>query len=253
MQFLATVLAASSVVLAVQPQVKFCQKGTLPAGWEPGKVTAPLQQVSQFLIANTAIDLVCSGNIVVLDGCSFMVQGFTYTDPSPSTWYAGLGDDPTGVVFSKDSVGTSNGVDSPVYTLVQVVGAAYAWTSITQLRLYDPANTQLICVANLPAAGSTSSTTNTNQVPVPASNPSTSGKNTSTGSTENSGSTSGTTSSSSTGNTNAIPNGSVAQQSNPVVQQKPSTATRAAGSASASDAQSAGLAVVLAAAAGLLV
>ncbi|KAJ3060055.1 hypothetical protein HDU98_003919 [Podochytrium sp. JEL0797] len=136
-------LAAFAVAQKGIP-VKFCQKGTLPSGWQPNQAVGKLNQQSQFLLANTSLDLVCSGTVVVVDGCSFYVQDFTYSDPSTSAWYAGVGSGADGVVFSETPVTTSNATDSPTYQLKTVVGAAYAWTSITQLRLFDTANQQLI-------------------------------------------------------------------------------------------------------------
>ncbi|KAI9344047.1 hypothetical protein BDR26DRAFT_858067 [Obelidium mucronatum] len=153
-------LIASSPVLAGNPPQKFCKKDSksLPYGWVSGQTIGTLKQQSQFLIANTSLDLYCSGSVVVLNDCQFMIKDFTYTDPSTTAWFAGYANDPTnGVRFAAENVPTSNNANSPTFTLVQVVGAAYAWTSIDQLRLFDTANQQLICTADLAVSGSSTS------------------------------------------------------------------------------------------------
>ncbi|KAJ3025395.1 UNVERIFIED_CONTAM: hypothetical protein HDU68_007199 [Siphonaria sp. JEL0065] len=158
-----TVFVFAAAVIAAAPPIKFCNKKAqaLPYGWTAGQEIGKLQQQSMSLISDVNLDLVCSGTIVVLNDCQFMVKDFTFTDPNTTAWFAGYANDPnTGVRFAAENVGVSKGGDSPIYNLVAVVGAAYAWTSIDQLRLFDTANQQLIAIANLDVSGSPHSSGN---------------------------------------------------------------------------------------------
>ncbi|KAJ3017782.1 UNVERIFIED_CONTAM: hypothetical protein HDU68_011487 [Siphonaria sp. JEL0065] len=156
--FLSTLslFAFATSIIAAAPPIKFCNKKaqTLPYGWTAGQEIGKLQQQSMALISDVNLDLVCSGTIVVLNDCQFMVKGFTFTDPNTTAWFAGYANDPnTGVRFASENVAVSKGGDSPIFNLVAVVGAAYAWTSIDQLRLFDTINQQLIAIANLDVSG----------------------------------------------------------------------------------------------------
>ncbi|KAI8617744.1 hypothetical protein BC830DRAFT_1112123 [Chytriomyces sp. MP71] len=82
----------------------------------------------------------------------FMIRNFTYTDKDSSTWFAGIGDDTDGVKFSPDAPTKSNGQDSGAFGLVKNAGSWYDWTVVTQVRLFEMTNSQLICVADLPVS-----------------------------------------------------------------------------------------------------
>jgi hypothetical protein len=93
------------------------------------------------------------------------------------------------VTMVTDFVAASNGLDSQPFRLSTTPGASYSWFSVNELRMFDFATNQLLCVAQLPynnpfakpLPGQTSTTTTT----------STSGSTTSTNSTGSS--SSGTT------------------------------------------------------------
>ncbi|KAJ3230468.1 hypothetical protein HDU78_008300 [Chytriomyces hyalinus] len=149
-----TIIASSQIALAALPQVQRCDPQTLPDGWTPGQVTAPLKQVAQYLISDPNKKLICSGTLVVVDGCTFMIKGFTYTDSNESAWFAGLGDDPEGVKLSADAPTASDNQDTKPFTLIRSIGASYTWKTITQVRLFEMTNQQLICTVDLPSTGS---------------------------------------------------------------------------------------------------
>ncbi|KAJ3248817.1 hypothetical protein HDU78_010271 [Chytriomyces hyalinus] len=151
---LVTLIASSQLAHAALPQVQRCDPQTLPDGWVAGQVTAPLKQVAQYLISDPNKKLVCSGTLVVLDGCTFMIKGFTYTDSNESAWFAGLGDDPDGVKLSADAPTASDNQDTKSFTLIRSIGASYTWKTITQVRLFEMTNQQLICTVDLPSTGS---------------------------------------------------------------------------------------------------
>ncbi|KAI8832087.1 hypothetical protein BJ741DRAFT_615265 [Chytriomyces cf. hyalinus JEL632] len=150
----ATLIASSQLARAALPQVQRCDPQTLPDGWVAGQVTAPLKQVAQYLISDPNKKLVCSGTLVVVDGCTFMIKGFTYTDSNESAWFAGLGDDPDGVKLSADAPTASDNQDTKSFTLIRSIGASYTWKTITQVRLFEMTNQQLICTVDLPTTGS---------------------------------------------------------------------------------------------------
>ncbi|KAJ3248396.1 hypothetical protein HDU77_008132 [Chytriomyces hyalinus] len=154
---LVTLIASSQLARAALPQVQRCDPQTLPDGWVAGQVTAPLKQVAQYLISDPNKKLVCSGTLVVLDGCTFMIKGFTYTDSNESAWFAGLGDDPDGVKLSADAPTASDNQDTKSFTLIRSIGGKTTYThppTITQVRLFEMTNQQLICTVDLPSTGS---------------------------------------------------------------------------------------------------
>ncbi|KAJ3223095.1 hypothetical protein HDU81_009401 [Chytriomyces hyalinus] len=153
---LITFIASSQIAFAALPQVQRCDPQTLPDGWVAGQVSAPLKQVAQYLISDPNKKLVCSGTLVVVDGCTFMVKGFTYTDSNESAWFAGLGDDPDGVKLSADAPTASDNQDTKPFTLIRSIGASYTWRTITQVRLFEMTNQQLICTVDLPSNGGSS-------------------------------------------------------------------------------------------------
>ncbi|KAI8847043.1 hypothetical protein BC829DRAFT_444908 [Chytridium lagenaria] len=155
-------LASTASLIAAQanaPQLNLCNPNVLPAGWEPGKVTAPLIQESQFQKLNPAAGLQCSGTVVILDGCTFIVRDFTFGGALQTRWYGGVvGTDASGAIvendlavnFAAQDVIPSNSLTSQNYTLIRDPVVAYSFLSINQLRVYDLVNEQRICRAELP-------------------------------------------------------------------------------------------------------
>ncbi|KAI8830227.1 hypothetical protein BJ741DRAFT_620872 [Chytriomyces cf. hyalinus JEL632] len=151
---LITILTSTHLALAALPQVQRCDPQQLPDGWVAGQVTAPLKQVAQYLISDPNKKLVCSGTLVVIDGCTFMIKGLTYTDSNESAWFAGLGNDGEGIKLSADTPTASDNQDTKPFTLIRSIGASYSWKTINQVRLFEMTNQQLICTADLPSSGS---------------------------------------------------------------------------------------------------
>lgn len=140
------------------PATQLCQPNKLPPGWVAGKTTAPLKQVSSSQQLNPTAPIVCSGNVVILDGCNFKVDKFVFSGALQSKWYAGVvgldkngqvSVNQNGVVFVANDVPPSNG-GSPSFTLINKVDVAYSFFSINELRLFDVAQNQLLCVVELP-------------------------------------------------------------------------------------------------------
>ncbi|KAJ3417468.1 hypothetical protein HDV05_003332 [Chytridiales sp. JEL 0842] len=145
--------------LNAKPKVQMCDPKVLPPGWEPGKVEAPLEQVSQFQALNRNNPLTCTGTVVVLDGCTFMIRNFTFLNALQTRFYAGIVyadatgakiTNQNGVNFVQGDISASNLVDSPPFRLVQDVSVGYSFTSINELRLFDVTQQQVVCVAQLP-------------------------------------------------------------------------------------------------------
>ncbi|KAJ3210434.1 hypothetical protein HDU67_005320 [Dinochytrium kinnereticum] len=156
-----TLLASHAIAQSVTaaPQLNLCNRNVLPAGWVPGRVTAPLVKESEFQAMNGGAALQCSGTVVVLDGCTFMVRNFTFLGAMQTRWYAGVvGKDAAGNIVENDiavnfvvgDVIPTNGLDSQNYTLIQEPSVAYSFNSINQLRVFDLVNQQRICRAELP-------------------------------------------------------------------------------------------------------
>ncbi|KAJ3232570.1 hypothetical protein HDU78_006974 [Chytriomyces hyalinus] len=165
---LITIIASSQLALAALPQVQRCDPQTLPDGWVAGQVTAPLKQVAQYLISDPNKKLVCSGTLVVIDGCTFMIKGLTYTDSNESAWFAGLGNDGEGIKLSADAPTASDNQDTKPFTLIRSIGASYSWKTINQVRLFEMTNQQLICTADLPSTGSSANNAISPAVGAPA-------------------------------------------------------------------------------------
>ncbi|KAJ3022958.1 UNVERIFIED_CONTAM: hypothetical protein HDU68_008856 [Siphonaria sp. JEL0065] len=153
-----TFLAAAVLVRADDaPVVDVCKAGSYPAGWSPGKTTAPLVQVSQQQVLNNANPLYCSGTWVLVDGCTFTIKNFTFLNAYQSQWYGGVVGLVNGQVqvnknavnMVKDSVPQSNAQDA-TFHLITTPGASYSFFSVNQLRLFDTLQNQVICTVDLP-------------------------------------------------------------------------------------------------------
>ncbi|KAJ3162868.1 hypothetical protein HK101_000650 [Irineochytrium annulatum] len=163
---LVTIGALASLASAQAPTPLICDKKQLPDGWAPG-LTVPLQQVTQ---GPANAPYVCSGNIQVIDGCSFMVKNFTFSSSIPAAqWYAGVvGKDasgaivsnPNGVHFANPIIGVSQAMDSVTYTLVTDAGASYSWFSVNELRAFSLNTNVLVCVAEMPYQNPKNTVTN---------------------------------------------------------------------------------------------
>ncbi|KAJ3416147.1 hypothetical protein HDV05_002792 [Chytridiales sp. JEL 0842] len=157
----AAILATTTtLVSAAPPAVDICSPSKLPPGWAPNAIEVELEQVTSAQIINTQNPIRCSGTIRVIDGCSFLVKNFTLLGPLQPKWYGGIVDkDPvTGAKRSNDQavtmvdpiVAASNAMDSQPFRLTTTVGASYSWFSINEMRLFDVATNQLLCVAQMP-------------------------------------------------------------------------------------------------------
>ncbi|KAJ3093941.1 hypothetical protein HDU97_008793, partial [Phlyctochytrium planicorne] len=153
------VAAALSVNAAIPtPPPQICDEKKLPDGWQPGKVVAPLVQITQFQKLNPAAAFTCSGTVVVLDGCSFMVKDFTFGGALQTQWYAGIvSQEATGIQVSDEAVHFGSQdvapilkMNSSVYNLLKDPVVGYSWFSINQLRVFDLANQQVVCTADMP-------------------------------------------------------------------------------------------------------
>ncbi|KAJ3287855.1 hypothetical protein HDU76_007766 [Blyttiomyces sp. JEL0837] len=132
----------------------------MPPGWVSGQVTAPLKQISFKEVVNNNNPIVCSGTVVIVDGCNFKVQNFNFQGALESKWYGGVvGYNSTGGIVSNQyaakvvylDVPASGGADSGLFTLIQPAGSqSYSFFSFNQLRLFDVAEQQVVCTADLP-------------------------------------------------------------------------------------------------------
>ncbi|KAI8852765.1 hypothetical protein BC829DRAFT_383760 [Chytridium lagenaria] len=116
--------------------------------------------ITQYQQKNPSIRFQCSGTVVVLDGCTFMVRDFTFGGALQTQWYAGIvtidpatssvttSDD--AVRFAVEDVAPINNLNSSTYSLVRDPSSGYSWSSINQLRVFDLGNQQVVCVANMP-------------------------------------------------------------------------------------------------------
>ncbi|KAI9326506.1 hypothetical protein BDR26DRAFT_877136 [Obelidium mucronatum] len=154
----ALALVAATVVRAGDaPAVDLCKKDSYPKDWIPGKTSAPLVQVSQQQVLNSANPLYCSGTWVFVDGCTFTIKNFTFLNAYQSQWYGGVvglvngvpQENKNAVNMVKNVVPASNLQDA-TFNLITTAGASYSFFSVNQLRLFDTLQNQVICTVDLP-------------------------------------------------------------------------------------------------------
>ncbi|KAJ3214214.1 hypothetical protein HDU67_001966 [Dinochytrium kinnereticum] len=163
LSFLTLTLAVfATLSAAAPPKPEVCDPAKLPDGWVAGRITAPLIQVTGYQKTNPTIAFRCSGTVVVLDGCSFMVKDFIFGNALQTKWYAGIisldpvtkqvirSDD--AVNFSAQDVAPVNNQNSSIYSLIRDPIVGYSFNSVNQLRVFDIANQQIVCTADLPNA-----------------------------------------------------------------------------------------------------
>ncbi|KAJ3196231.1 hypothetical protein HK101_009694 [Irineochytrium annulatum] len=140
-----TALVLVGVVATVaqsSPGNSLCNKDALPEGWSPG-LAVPLTPLSNKKIA-------CSGDVVVLDGCTFTTRNFTPPTALSASWFGALvsiGDGglntttPTAVLFASGAV-------KPNATFT--IAAGHSWFTVNELLVFAVNSSMILCAAQMP-------------------------------------------------------------------------------------------------------
>ncbi|KAJ3272193.1 hypothetical protein HDV01_005847 [Terramyces sp. JEL0728] len=107
----------------------------------------------------TQTPIVISGNIAVLDGCTFAVENFIFYNAGESYWIGGIDNQTVGAMLSDQFVYPAANPSTYNFTMTKKAGAATNFYMFNQFRLFEINSQTIIATANLPYPVGASSTT----------------------------------------------------------------------------------------------
>jgi hypothetical protein len=111
-------------------------------------VNIPIQKV----LTQSPIEV--SGNIYIIDGCSFGVRDFVFQNADASFWVGGYKGSGEAMTLSNEQVQASATSSRQTFNLRQEVGAEANFDGFNQFRLFARGTGLLIATADFPARGS---------------------------------------------------------------------------------------------------
>ncbi|KAJ3251047.1 hypothetical protein HK103_002912 [Boothiomyces macroporosus] len=175
-QILLSTLAASVSAYSLCNPTNYPYKGQT--------VSVPIQPAAAAVIVNQiTVPVTVSGNIKVIDGCTFAVSNLAFSGPSFIQFVGRLNSDTTGAkaVLLTSALVPATIMTNAQYTFVQTAGNWVSYNDFDIIELFDPASKSVIGVANMPAKPvvTTSAAASTSRTTAPAAAAATTGGKTS--------------------------------------------------------------------------
>jgi len=145
----------SAVVLASVLSVVSAYSKCSPSDVKGPSPAIPITKV----LASTNIEI--SGNIEIVDGCTFKVTGFTLTNAGATRWFGGKGADLLAINLSDTPVSASATPGEQTFVFRNAVGSEASFRDFDEFRLLDESTQTLIATAKVPAAINGALLTNT--------------------------------------------------------------------------------------------